>query len=58
MKTNNDKKKIVKQFTLPIYWRDEIKVWHGMVKDLKEAWRLNNEYTAGNATIQYWEVEL
>jgi len=56
--TKEEKKYKITRINLPIYWGDEIKYWHYMVKDLKEAWRLENDLTAGNNNVQYWEIEL
>lgn len=57
-KTLEEKKEKIKvsKFGLPLYWRDEIEIWHGMVRDVKNADKIYNLNTAGTNNVQYWEV--
>ena len=41
---------------LPIYWRKELKVWHGIVGKIEDGKLVNNPFTAGNGNYQLWEI--
>lgn len=48
----------VTRFTLPLFWRKEIKVWYGIIANLSEASYVYNPNTAGNPNTQYYEIEV